>query len=73
MEEAVYTKTVKNGKSTYFFDVKEAKNAKKYLVLSSSSPSKEDPTKYTRKSILVFSDVFDRFMEALTDVGGQLK
>jgi hypothetical protein len=36
MPDAIFSKTVKAGKITYFFDVREAKNQSKYLTITAS-------------------------------------
>lgn len=65
--DALFSKTVKAGKTTYFVDVKEAKNQKKYITISSSSPSKEDATKRSRRSIVVFDNAADELRNALDE------
>lgn len=65
--DSLFTKTVKAGKTTYFIDVKEAKNNSKYITISSSSPSKEDSAKFTRKSIVVFDNAAERLRDALDE------
>lgn len=73
MPDSIYTKMVKAGKMTYFFDVKEAKNNSRYLTITLSQPSKDDPKKMTRRSINVFGNAADDFGEALQEAIGQLK
>jgi hypothetical protein len=65
--DALFSKTVEAGKTTYFVDVKEAKNQKKYITISSSSPSKEDATKRSRKSIVIFDNAADELRSALDE------
>ncbi len=67
------SKTVKAGKMTYFLDVKEAKNKSKYVSITSSSPSKEDPQKFTKNSIAVFNAVAGEFVGALEETATRLK
>jgi hypothetical protein len=71
--DALFTKMVKAGKMVYFLDVKEAKNNSKYVNITSSSPSKEDPKKYAKKSIPLFSSVADEFVEALKEAVEHIK
>ncbi|HWP82177.1 MAG TPA: DUF3276 family protein, partial [Bacteroidota bacterium] len=61
------------GKITYFFDVKEAKNSSKYLTITLSQPSKENPSKFSKRSINVFSTAAVDFSKALEEAIGQLK
>jgi len=65
--DAIFSKTVKAGKTTYFLDVKEAKNNTKYLTITSSFPSKEDPQKFSRRTINLFSNAADDFFGALKE------
>jgi hypothetical protein len=58
---------VKSGKTTYFLDVREAKNNSKYVSITASSPSKEDPKKFSKRSVLVFSNAVDEFVGALQE------
>jgi hypothetical protein len=69
----VFSKTVKSGKMTYFVDTKEAKNNKKYVVLTASQPSKEDPKKFTRKRINVFDNAAEDFVGALEEAVTHMK
>ncbi len=71
--DALFSKTVKSGKTTYFVDVKEAKNKNKYITISSTSPSKEDTSKLTRKSIVVFDNSAERLRDALDEAMRMLK
>ncbi len=71
--DALFTKMVKSGKTTYFLDVKEAKNNNKYVNITASSPSKEDPSKYAKKSVQLFSSVADEFVGALQEAVQHLK
>jgi hypothetical protein len=69
--DALFSKTVKAGKTTYFVDVKEAKNKNKYISIAESSPARDgDEKKFTRKSIVIFDNaaeqIRDAFVEALT-------
>ncbi|MFH0990504.1 MAG: DUF3276 family protein [bacterium] len=71
--DALFSKSVKSGKITYFFDVREAKNQKKYLTITASQPAGTADAKFTKRSINVFSDAVDKFAEALTDAVGNMK
>ncbi len=70
---AVFSKTVKSGRTTYFVDTKEAKNNSKYVVVTSSQPSKEDPKKFTRRRINIFSSAADDFLGAVQEAVTHLK
>jgi len=63
--DALFSKMVKSGKITYFLDVKEAKNNTKYLTVTASQPSREEPKKFTKSSINVFSNSAEEFIDAV--------
>lgn len=63
--DAIFSKSLKGGGRTYFFDVKEAKNKAKYLTISETKPSKDGDKKFSRSSIMVFSDQVAPFHDAL--------
>ena len=65
--DAIFSKMLKAGSTTYFMDVKEAKNSKKYLTVTASQPAKEGDGKFAKRSIIVFSSVADEFVSALKE------
>jgi phosphohistidine swiveling domain-containing protein len=71
--EGEFTKRLKTGKITYFVDVKEAKNNTRYVSITSSQPSKEDPKKFTKRSIAVFDNATNDFVGAVEEAVGHLK
>ena len=71
--EGEFTRKMKTGKITYFVDVKEAKNASRYLSITESQPSKEDPSKFSRRSITVFNNAANDFVGAVEEAVGHLK
>mgnify|MGYP001310849494 CR=1 FL=1 len=71
--EALFSKMVKAGRTTYFMDVWEAKNGSKYITITASQPSQSDPKKFTKHSIIVFSQVADEFIGALKETIERLK
>ncbi len=72
--DAIFSKTIKAGKSTYFVDVKEAKNKNKYISFAESSLQKNgDEKKFTRKNIVIFDNAAEQICDALTEATGMLK
>ncbi len=72
--DALFSRTIKAGKSTFFVDVKEAKNNKRYVSLAESTISGEgEEKKFTRKSILMFDNVAEQICDALMEATGVLK
>jgi phosphohistidine swiveling domain-containing protein len=65
--DALFSKMLKAGSTTYFMDVKEAKNNKKYLTVTASQPAKEGDKKFAKRSVIVFSNVADDFVSALKE------
>ena len=68
--DAIFSKMLKAGSTTYFMDVKEAKNSKKYLTVTASQPAKEGEGKFAKRSVVVFSSVADEFINALKEANG---
>jgi len=61
---AIYSTMVRTGKTTYFVDVKEAKNGKKYLQLTESRVNGEERKKST---VRVFSEAIEVFKQAVDE------
>ena len=61
---AVYSTMVRAGRTTYFIDVKEAKNGSKYLLICESKINGDEKKKTT---IRVFGDSIDEFRRAIDD------
>lgn len=59
------------GNRTYFFDLKETKNEKKYIVLTESK-KKENSNAFQRNSIFIFKENVDPFIENLNEILGNL-
>ena len=62
---AVYSTMVRAGNTTYFVDVKEAKNGKKYLSICESRPDADG--KKQRNTIRVFSENIEQFRQAINE------
>ena len=61
------SKTVKAGSKTYFFDIKQSKEEKSFLVITESR-FKDQGSERERHSILVFPEQADEFAKALTEM-----
>jgi hypothetical protein len=66
------SKTVKAGAKTYFFDLKETKEGKPYLVITESRFVGEGKD-HERASIVVFPDHAQNFLEATQEMIKKLK
>ncbi|MBA4312146.1 MAG: hypothetical protein C0417_05910 [Chlorobiaceae bacterium] len=66
--ESLFSRTVKAGKTTYFIDVREAKNKNKYISIAESTLAKEgEEKKFTRKNIMIFDNQLEKFREAFNE------
>ena len=65
--DAIYSKSIKAGKSTYFIDVKEAKNGNKYLSICESRFNGEERK---RSYLNVFGENVEKFREAIDEAAG---
>jgi hypothetical protein len=62
---AVYSTMVRAGRTTYFVDIREAKNGKKYLAISENKLNSEQ--KKERVTLRVFSESIEQFRQAIND------
>lgn len=61
---AIYSTMVRSGKTTYFVDVKEAKNGNKYLSISET---KLDGEEKKRTTVRVFGETVEQFRQAIDE------
>jgi hypothetical protein len=68
-KEEVYTKIVRAGKRTYFFDVKVTRRDDYYLTITESKKrlGKEGKVFYEKHKIFLYKEDFDKFSEGLRD------
>jgi hypothetical protein len=62
---SLYSSVVRAGRTTYFVDVKEAKNGAKYLSISESRIDNDD--KRQRTTLRVFGESVEPFRQAVAD------
>ncbi|HOK27021.1 MAG TPA: DUF3276 family protein [Bacteroidales bacterium] len=69
-KEEIYTKVVRAGKRTYFFDVKATRKDDYYLTITESKKrtGKEGKTFYEKHKIFLYKEDFEKFTEGLKDV-----
>ena len=68
--EQIYTKAVRAGKRTYFFDVK-ATRANDYFITITESRKKIAPdgsASYSRHQMYLYKEDFGKFMESITEM-----
>jgi hypothetical protein len=62
---AIYSTMIRAGRTTYFVDVREAKNGNKYLQISESRIDADD--KKSRSTIRIFTDSIEQFKQAINE------
>jgi len=62
---AIYSSMVRAGRTTYFVDVREAKNGNKYLSISENRIDAEQ--KKSRTTVRVFGETIDQFRAAIEE------
>ena len=62
---ALYSTMVRAGRTTYFVDVKEAKNGNKYLSISESKIDADE--KKQRTTVRVFGETVVQFKQAIEE------
>jgi len=65
----VYSKSVKAGKRTYFFDVKSTKGSDLYLTITESKKKYSDDGKFTyeKHKIFLYKEDFEKFVAGLNE------
>lgn len=68
-KEEIYTKVVRAGKRTYFFDVKATRKEDYYLTITESKKrlGKEGKIFYEKHKIFLYKEDFDKFTDGLKD------
>jgi hypothetical protein len=68
-KEEIFTKVVRAGKRTYFFDVKATRKDDYYLTITESKKrmGKEGKVFYEKHKIFLYKEDFDKFSEGLKD------
>jgi len=69
VKEEIFTKVVRAGKRTYFFDVKATRNDDYYLTITESKKrlGKEGKVFYEKHKIFLYKEDFEKFSEGLKD------
>jgi len=68
-KEEIFTKIVRAGKRTYFFDVKATRKDDYYLTITESKKrlGKEGKIFYEKHKVFLYKEDFDKFTEGLRD------
>lgn len=77
MEERdkIYTKTVRAGKRTYFFDMKKTRNEDYYLTITESKRKVdvEGSQNFEKHKVFLYKEDFEKFSEGLNEVINYIK
>lgn len=65
-KDEIFTKRVRAGKRTYFFDVKSTKSEKDFYITITESKRVGD-TDYEKHKIFLYKEDFDKFRDALAE------
>jgi hypothetical protein len=70
VKEEIYTKVVRAGKRTYFFDVKATRKEDYYLTITESKKrlGKEGKIFYEKHKIFLYKEDFEKFADGLHNV-----
>ncbi len=70
----IYSKRVRAGKRTYFFDVKSTRSNDYYLTITESKRRfKDEGFVYEKHKIFLYKEDFDKFIEALKETVEHVK
>lgn len=68
-KDEVYSKVVRAGKRTYFFDVKSTRGNDLYITITESKKVHNDGREYYQKhKLFLYKEDFEKFAEGLTEV-----
>ncbi len=70
--EEVFSKKVRAGKRTYFFDVKATRSGDYYLTLTESKKRLEDGL-FVKHKIFLYKEDFEKFAEGLNETVDYIK
>lgn len=73
--EDVFSKPIRAGKRTYFFDVKSTKGNDYYLTITESKKKVEEDGTFTfdKHKIFLYKEDFEKFTEGLNEVVEYIK
>jgi hypothetical protein len=73
--EEIYSKSVRAGKRTYFFDVKATKRNDYYLTITESKKRYDQDGKFhfEKHKLFLYKEDFEKFVDGLSDVVSFIK
>lgn len=67
--DEIYSKVIKAGKRTYFFDIKATKGKDLYLTITESKKTEENGREvYQKHKLFLYKEDFEKFREGFEDV-----
>jgi len=70
--EEIFSKKIRAGKRTYFFDVKSTR-ASDYYITITESKKKQDSGLFVKHKIFLYKEDFNKFMDALNETVAHVK
>lgn len=70
--QEIFSKKIRAGKRTYFFDVKATK-ANDYYITITESKKRQDNGMFVKHKIFLYKEDFNKFLEALTETVNHVK
>jgi hypothetical protein len=71
-EEEIFSKRVRAGRRTYFFDVKTTRSNDYYVTITESK-KKSDDGGFIKHKIFLYKEDFNKFSQALQETLGHVK
>ncbi|MCC7296914.1 MAG: DUF3276 family protein [Bacteroidia bacterium] len=72
-QEEIFSKRIRAGKRTYFFDVKATRNSDFYVTITESKRSKFDDGSFIKTKIHLYKEDFNKFADALNETISHVK
>ncbi len=67
---SLFSSMVRSGRTTYFIDVKEAKNGNKYISISETKVDADD--KKSRATVRIFGETIHQFRQAVDEAAASV-
>ena len=72
--DKIYSKRVRAGKRTYFFDVRSTRSSDYYLTITESRRfQKDDGFVFEKSKMFIYKEDFNKFLEALQETVDHIK
>ncbi len=72
-QEEIFSKRVRAGKRTYFFDVKATRNSDYFITITESKRSKYDDGTFVKMKIHLYKEDFNKFSDGLSETIAHVK